>query len=57
MANGKARRSVPRTAMGTFGGKRTGGSSSKKGDSGLSGLRVVRNSPRPSWGGGGKKSK
>ena len=57
MANRNTRRSVPRTAMGTFGGKRTGGSSSKQGGSGLAGLRSVRNTPRPSWGTGGKKTK
>lgn len=54
MANGRGRRSVPRTAMGTFGGKRTGGSSSKRGGSGLSGFRSTRNTPRPSWGAVGR---
>ena len=57
MRNGRSRRSVPRTAMGTVGGRRTGGSSSKRGGSGLSGFRITRNTPRPSWGGWGKKSK
>jgi hypothetical protein len=49
MANGRGRRSVPRTEMGTFGAKRTGGSSSKQGGSGLSGFRSTRNTARISW--------
>lgn len=57
MRIGRGRRSVPRTAMGTFGGWRTGGSSSKRGGSGLSGFRVTRNTPRPSWGGRSRKAK
>jgi len=47
----RGRRSVARTSMGTFGGKRTGGSSPKRGGSGLSGFKTTRNTPRPSWGG------